>query len=207
MTDSRSINQKKLYTTKFPVLYKSTLYSFSKGPETMYHRLSLMMCCLFALAACAGVKGEAKYPTGADRGATGNNIYEKPKGIFGDGGLSFGGRQDAGENTGIGVNAYLWRASLDTVSFMPLASADPFGGVILTDWYTNPDTPNDRVKLNVFILDKKLTANGVSVKVFRQSRGKGGWVDAKTAPETARSLEDAILTRARQMKVAEKGDE
>ena len=158
-------------------------------------------------SACSGVKGEAKYPTGADRGATGNDIYSEPKGIFGAGGLSLGGARAGDEQTGIGVNAYLWRAALDTVSFMPLSSADPFGGVILTDWYTNPETPNERVKLNVFILDKKLTATGVSVKVFRQSRSKGGWVDAKTAPETARQLEDAILTRARQMKVAEKGGE
>ena len=85
---------------------------------------------------------------------------------------------------------------------MPLTSADPFGGVIITDWYTNPETPNDRVKLNVFILDKQLTASGISVKVFRQSKGKGGWVDAKTAPETARQLEDSILTRARELKIA-----
>ncbi len=174
----------------------------------MFFRLSCLLCCLLTLVACSGMKGEAKYPTGADRGATGNDIYSQPKSIFGSGGLSLGGkRTDSDENTGIGVNAYLWRAALDTVSFMPLASADPFGGVILTDWYTNPATPNDRVKLNVFILDKKLTANGVSVKVFRQSRSKGGWVDAKTAPETARSLEDAILTRARQMKIAEKANE
>ncbi len=171
-------------------------------------RFFTLISMVATLSACSGMKGEAKYPTGSDRGATGNNIYEKPKSIFGEGGLSLGGkRSDDDAQTGIGVNAHLWRAALDTVSFMPLASADPFGGVILTDWYTNPDTPNERVKLNVFILDKKLTANGVSVKVFRQSRGKGGWVDAKTAPETARQLEDAILTRARQMKIAEQGNE
>lgn len=158
------------------------------------------------LAGCGAMKGgEAKYPTGADRSATGNDIYSKPESIFGGEGLKlFGGREknSAGAN-GIAVNAYLWRAALDTVSFMPLASADPFGGVILTDWYTNPETPNDRVKLNILILNGDLTANGVTVKVFRQVRGRGGWVDAATAPETARQLEDAILTRARQMRVAE----
>jgi hypothetical protein len=170
-------------------------------------RLFAVLSCVAVLSACSWLqKGEAKYPTGADRGATGNNIYEKPETIFGKDGSLFGGPKRAGDGeNGIGVNAYLWRAALDTVSFMPLASADPFGGVILTDWYTNPETPNDRVKLNVFILNKQLVATGVSVKVFRQVRGKGGWVDAKTAPETARELEDAILTRARQMRIAERG--
>jgi hypothetical protein len=170
-------------------------------------RILTLCACLLTLSACGILKGgEAKYPTGADRGATGNDIYKKPESVFGGDGLSFGGRAKDDAQTGIGVNAQLWRAALDTVSFMPLASADPFGGVILTDWYTNPETPNERVKLNVFILDKQLTANGISVKVFRQSRGKGGWVDAKTAPETARQLEDAILTRARQLRVAEQGE-
>lgn len=172
--------------------------------------LTVVLLGFTTLTACSAFKGgEAKYPTGADRGLTGNDIYSKPKGIFGDGGLKLlGGREkDSRGANGIDVNSYLWRAALDTVSFMPLASADPFGGVILTDWYTNPETPNDRVKLNVFILDRQLTANGVSVKVFRQVRGKGGWVDAQTAPETARQLEDAILTRARQMRIAEREEE
>ncbi|MEK7801229.1 MAG: DUF3576 domain-containing protein, partial [Pseudomonadota bacterium] len=81
-------------------------------------------------------KGEAKYPTGADRSTTGaNNIYTEAPSIFGEGGFEmFNKSKDT--NTGITVNAYLWRAALDTVSFMPLASADPFGGTIITDWYT-----------------------------------------------------------------------
>ena len=164
-----------------------------------------------AIAACSmAPKGEAKYPTGADRAATGNNIYSKPDSIFGSGGLSIlGGRDgDSGKgDNGINVNSYLWRAALDTVSFMPLASVDPFGGVILTDWYTAEETPNERVKLNVFILDKQLTANGVSVKVFRQVKSGGGWKDAKAAETTGRQLEDAILTRARQMRIAERDGE
>lgn len=172
-----------------------------------YTLVIVLLALVPLLCACSMIKGgEAKYPTGGDRGIGGNNIYSKPDSIFGDGGLKLlGGREkDSKGSNGIDVNSYLWRAALDTVSFMPLASADPFGGVILTDWYTNPETPNDRVKLNVFILDRQLTANGVSVKVFRQARGKGGWVDAKTAPETARQMEDAILTRARQMRIAER---
>ncbi len=154
-------------------------------------------------------KGEAKYPTGADRGATGGgNIYEQPKGIFGKGGI-FGTSRDSDNargNNGIDVNSYLWRASLDTVSFMPLASADPFGGTIITDWYTDPASPNERTKLNIFILGRELKADGVKVKAFRQVKKGGSWNDAPVAADTAGKLEDAILTRARQMRVAKDDD-
>ncbi len=157
-----------------------------------------------SLAACGGVQKEEKYPTGADRAATGgNNIYEEPESIFGPEGLRvFGGKdKDEGE-TGIGVNAFLWRAALDTVSFMPLASADPFGGTILTDWYSPPETPNERFKLNVLILSKRLKSDGVRVQVFRQVKRGGEWRDREVADDTGPKLEDAILTRARQLRIA-----
>ncbi len=169
-----------------------------------------LLCVSLFLAACSGqaVNREARYPTGADRSATGGDIYAEAPSIFGEGGLRFGGRGDSGDGgqSGIGVNSFLWRASLDTVSFMPLASADPFGGVILTDWYAPPETPNERFKMNVFILDRQLRSDGVQVKVFRQVRRGGDWRDAEVSPETARQLEDAILTRARQMRVAQMGE-
>lgn len=161
------------------------------------------------LSACGGVEKEAKYPTGMDRGtvADGNDIYSQPESIFGKDGLKILGRGgDEPADNGIGVNSYLWRASLDTVSFMPLASADPFGGVILTDWYSAPETPGERLKLNVFILDKQLRSDGVQVKVFRQIRKGSEWRDAPVADETGRGIENAILTRARQMRVAQMGD-
>jgi len=168
--------------------------------------VSLLMLSVLAMAGCSSFKGgEAKYPTGADRSATGaNNIYEKPAGIFGKGGL-FGvnrGDDNSKGNNGINVNSYLWRASLDTVSFMPLASADPFGGTIITDWYTDPGNSNERTKLNVFILGRELKADGVKVKAFRQVLKGGQWRDAAVGADTERKLEDAILTRARQMRVA-----
>lgn len=154
------------------------------------------------LAACAGVQPEARYPTGLDRAAT-DDIYERPDSIFGEGGIRLFGRSDrGGDANGIGVNAYLWRASLDTISFMPLASADPFGGVILTEWYAPPEQANERFKLNVFILGRELRSDAVQVNVFRQVRRNGAWQDADAAPETARGLEDAILTRARQLRVS-----
>lgn len=178
----------------------------------MRHYISLAaLTVLLALSACGGVESEAKYPTGMDRSTVGDSsdIYAEPDSIFGAGGLNVFGKGGEGDDSGggaIGVNSYLWRASLDTVSFMPLASADPFGGVILTDWYSAPETPGERVKLNVFILDKQLRSDGIQVKVFRQVKKGGEWRDAPVADETGRSVEDAILTRARQMRVARVGE-
>ena len=127
--------------------------------------------------------------------------------VLGDGGITLfgggGGRKTDEGGAGIGVNSFLWRASLDTLAFMPLASADPFGGVIITDWYTPPETPNDRMKVNVYILDRTLRADGVRASVFRQSRTPDGrWVDATVEPGTVGDLENAILTRARQLRIA-----
>ena len=166
------------------------------------------LCALFLLAGCGGMggKGEAKYPTGAERSGGGNqnDIYSEPESVFGPGGLKFLGRGEESEgNGGIGVNSFLWRAALDTVSFMPLASADPFGGVILTDWHAAPETPGERIKLNVFILDRQLRSDGIQVKVFRQVRKGSDWRDADVADDTGRRIEDAILTRARQLRVAQ----
>ncbi|HVZ70059.1 MAG TPA: DUF3576 domain-containing protein [Rhizomicrobium sp.] len=103
----------------------------------------------------------------------------------------------------LGVNSYLWHASLDTLRFMPLASADPYGGVIITDWYTAPQDPNERLKVTVYILDRRLRADGIKLAVFRQTKTAAGtWADAPTNPDTANKLEDAILTRARELRLA-----
>ena len=103
----------------------------------------------------------------------------------------------------IGVNGYLWRASLDTLSFMPLASADPYGGVINTDWYTNPEKPDERFKATVYILDTRLRADGLNVTINKQLRDAGGnWVDQPPAAQTETDLENAILTRARQLRLS-----
>ncbi len=169
-------------------------------------RFSGLAVALVAVAltgACSGVKKEAKYPTGAQRSATNDDIYAQPESIFGPGGLQlFNNKGEGSDEAGIGVNAYLWRASLDTISFMPLASADPFGGTILTDWYQPPENQNERLKLNVFILSKQLRSDGVRVRVFRQVYKGGKWVDAEASEETGLKLEDAILTRARQLRVS-----
>ena len=102
--------------------------------------------------------------------------------------------------TTIGVNSYLWRAALDTVSFAPLLQANPSSGVIITDWYANPRVPNERVKLTVTILDQDLRADALRVAASRQVNQNGSWVDAPVTAATVQKLEDIILTRARDLR-------
>ena len=114
------------------------------------------------------------------------------------------GEQDETPANGISVNVFLWRASLDTVSFMPLLSADPFGGVIITDWHAPPESPDERFKMTVYIMGRTLRSDGVQVSVFRQDRGEDGlWEDRAPSPGTAISLEDLILDRARQLRTGQ----
>ena len=167
-----------------------------------------------ALGACGGNPDAVKEGEGRNnsrsqsqramnQGLGGNNREEGS--LFGPGGV-FGSKADRKEDNGSGVavNAYLWRASLDTINFIPLVSADPFGGVIITDWYTPAETPNERMKVQVTILDRELRADGVRVSVFKQQTSpKGGsWVDAQVDPRTNIDIENAILTRARQLRIA-----
>jgi len=109
---------------------------------------------------------------------------------------------DSGRMT-LGVNAFLWHATLDTLSFMPLASADPFGGVIITEWYSAAEKPDERMKVTVYILSRDLRADGLRVAAFRQTKAADGtWQDATVNPDTANKLEDAILSRARELRLA-----
>ncbi len=102
--------------------------------------------------------------------------------------------------TTIGVNSYLWKAAIDTLSFAPLLQADSNGGVIVTDWYTSPQNPGERVKLTVSILDQDLRADALRVAASRQVNQGGSWVDAPVAAATVQKLEDIILTRARDLR-------
>lgn len=159
-----------------------------------------------------GIKKEASYPTRTP--GTDKILYsdQKRDTIWGEG-TTLGDRlfNRDGENSGtgaggIGVNSFLWRASLDTIAFMPIASADPFGGVILTDWYENPEKKGERFKVNVYILDKQLRADGVRVAVFKQTSLKGGsWRDAQVPADMGTNIENTILTRARELRVAQAG--
>jgi hypothetical protein len=143
---------------------------------------------LMALAACSG-SGPNTYQTQESGGF--NPFHGK------------GSSAPKGEAPSIGVNGYLWRATLDTLSFMPLASADPYGGVIITDWYVNPEKPDERFKCTVYILDSRLRADGLNVAVFKQNRdAQGQWIDAPSAGQTETDIENAILTRARQLRLS-----
>ena len=126
-------------------------------------------------------------------------------------GSSNDGTRDMEAGTGItsgstrltlGVNSFLWHASLDTLSFMPLVSADPFGGVIISEWYVTPSSPTERLKVTIYIMDRTLRADALKVVVFRQVRNGATWAEAQPSPDTARKLEDSILTRARELRLA-----
>ena len=163
---------------------------------------------LASLGACSWGDPDTVYPESDNRRATGNSYessYEKYGSVFGEGGANVLG-DDSGNGasgSGIDVNSYLWRASLDTISFMPLASADPFGGVIITDWYSPPETQSERFKVNVYIFGRELRADGVRAAVFRQNQQlDGSWTDAEVDQQTVTDLENAILARARQLRIA-----
>ena len=126
--------------------------------------------------------------------------------MLGEGGFTLfngnkGEESEKGGTTGIGINSYLWRASLDTLAFMPLASADPFGGVILTDWYEDPEVKGERFKVNLLILSKSLRSDAIKITVFKQTNKSGSWRDAEVNQKVARDLENKVLTRAREIRI------
>lgn len=161
---------------------------------------------LVLLAGCSNlgdnfrVPGQDEYNTGSRR----DQVRGRLAGtdgilVFGTDRASQRGGGDVG-GAGIGVNAFLWRATLDTLAFMPLASADPFGGVVITDWYQPPGAGNERFRVTAFILGRTLRSDGVRVVVFRQEQRRGEWVDVAVAQSTATELEDQVLNRARELR-------
>jgi hypothetical protein len=146
--------------------------------------------------------------------STSDNDYHQAGGagavgsMMGEGGLLgniFGTNKSKNDQSGgggaLGVNAYLWRGALDTLSFMPLQSADPFGGVIITDWYSPPGSPDERFKATAYILGRELRADGIRVTVFRQVFQNGHWVDETVSPITVGDIENKVLSRARQLRI------
>jgi len=143
----------------------------------------------------------------APLGACASRGEDKQDGAERSGGFSIpflggGNREEATQDPEIGVNSFLWRASLDTLNFMPLASADPFGGVIITDWYTDPERPAERFKATVYILDTRLRADALNVSIFRQERTAQGWQDVQVSADTGIQIENAILRRARELRLS-----
>ncbi len=154
------------------------------------------------LLGCAGAETKTEYPDKLK-----DKIYKQGSLLSDEGGSSLFGnarREQDGENSGVGVNGYLWRAALETLSFMPISGADPFGGVIITDWQSQPENPDERLKLRVVILGQELRSDAVKVSVFREVRknDKAEFVAANVAEETPRKLEDTILNRARALRLA-----
>lgn len=175
----------------------------------------IMGTALTALLALPGCSSDAVKPNptppdyeGLGSGSAGDVSTTRMGGA--DSGIIFGIGKNArpnagmgtggGGGTGIGVNAFLWRGALDTISFMPLASADPFGGVIITDWYTPPGTSGERFKATIYILSRDLRSDGVRVNIFRQVLQDGQWVDAPVSDTTIGDIDNKILARARQMR-------
>lgn len=165
-------------------------------------------CLALALGLLIGCGAETTPPDVGTRSAGEERRREKYGTLFGPDafvlstGPSTARDGGGGGAAGIGVNAFLWRASLDTLDFIPLASADPFGGVIITEWYRPPQSENERFKLNVYITDTQLRADAVNVAVFREvPDGNGGWRNAPVDDQTALDLENTILTRARELRI------
>lgn len=129
--------------------------------------------------------------------------------LGGEGGIKLFGGDDSTEDGGaspIGVNSFLWRATLDTLTFLPITSADPFGGVILTDWYEDPKAQGERFKVTAMILDRSLRTDAIKVTVHKQTRDENGeWRSQETNHELGRKLEDTILTQARELRVKSGG--
>lgn len=155
---------------------------------------------LLVLAGCAGqIKPAEINPTDMPKGpglfsGESGNILEAFKSKSGEGGT--------GGSSSLGVNTYLWRATLESLSFMPITTADSAGGVIATDWYAgNKGDTNERLRVNVLILGKKLQASALQVTMFKQKKDGANWVDTEASVETTRLLEDTILTKARALRV------
>ena len=150
---------------------------------------------LGALAGCGGDKGGSSQPLAGDATALATPSHENH--LLGeDRSAAANGTDEAGA----GVNAYLWRGAIDTLSFMPFASAEPEGGIIITDWYSPPTTSGERFKANAYVLGRLLRSDAIRVSIFRQVLQGGQWVDAPVASNTAADITAKILTRARQLR-------
>lgn len=151
-----------------------------------------------ALSACGSSSSEIIPPGGSASQAP---DFASKGGVAPEGQRrSFTRRFGGGGSGNLAINAFLWRAALDTISFMPIATADPYGGAIITDWYAPPETPDERFKVNVLVQGAALRSDGIKVSLFRQARNASGlWTDAAVENNTAIDLENVILLRAKEL--------
>ena len=152
---------------------------------------------IFILSSCSGNNENNAYRTSPEYDPNEFSVT-KDSGITL---LGFGKGDSDGTDGAVAVNAFLWRAALDTISFMPLASADPYGGIIISDWHALPQSPDERFKVNIYILGRLLRADGIKASVFRQVREGESWKDSIVGDEVSTEFEDAILTRARKLRM------
>ena len=172
------------------MLYTLTRECLSNVPKPREFRFPIVFTLALFLLSCGG------------QAALDRERDDPGESIFGPDGINLfqGDKNDRTE--GVVVNAFLWRAALDTVSFMPLAAADPFGGTIITDWYHTVKNPAERFKITVYILDQALRSDGLKARVFRQVRGNGkAWLDTGDSSRLSRELENTILARARELRI------
>lgn len=168
----------------------------------MLHKISLFFVSVLFLTACEGFT-----PNKQELGPVKDDLDRRAEAMGklggGDGLLNqmLRGSKNTGGGTGIGVNAYLWQASLDSLSFMPLTSADSFGGIIITDWYSPPEDTQTRYKVTVYIIGRELRPDALRIASFKQRLRGNDWIDLGDQSSINRQLEDTILTRARQMRV------
>lgn len=176
---------------------------------TFLTRIALAAIVCGLIAGCESLDFETKEST-AERNQDNPDelgqlgpLDKKRPGLGGGSGFLLSGGDKESQGAQLPVNKYLWRGTLDTLSFLPLSSTDPYGGVIVTDWGAAPDSPSERFKVTAYITSAALKPQSLNIVVNRQRRSRdGGWVAAPVADDTKRSLEDAILTRARQLRSA-----
>lgn len=164
----------------------------------------------FTLAACGGLQATGPAPAGGTdpvQSPENKNRYGSLSGGYESSGINISKLLDPSGGGGVGslpINAILWRASLDTVSVLPLDSVDTFGGTIITEWYAHPDDPTKRIKLAIFVIDQELRSDAIKVQVYLQERPQGlfEWQDVGRDADLATRVEDLILTRAREIRAA-----
>lgn len=171
------------------------------SPFNLFMKKYIFLLLVLLLTGCSSQLSQegTEYPKSRDQ-----RMEDRVGKLTGDEGIVlFGGKKRSGGAEGISVNSYLWRASLDTIYFMPLLSADPFGGTILTDWYKLTLKAKERYKLNIYIIGSELRSDAIRVSAFKQKQdGKGNWVDVENDSNMAKEIENKILIRAREFKVS-----
>ena len=169
--------------------------------------LKVLSCCIiFCIFGCSG---EIPEPLPTEERAVARDREERERrgedsesNLLGDLIGNIGGSSGNFQGPSIGVNAHLWKASLDTLSFMPLASADPFGGIIITEWYASSDSPNEKFKIIVYITGMQLKVDALKIKVFKKIKNEtGDWIDQPANEELSIKIENSVLTKAREYKI------